>query len=187
MDTLKKANASSKVAPPIKPDIEEALLIADPKNFQLAQEVFKSTTSENVRLVAFITLTNGTLDSVATPIIGQSLKSENPELRHAALIQAIAMNLPSLQSGLAEAVVFRQIPGANEMLIEIISGTDEPASKEAMKALYFTATIDDLRNLCAKAITIQDAEQRKPIASICSKIATRIDTDAARELVKPLR
>lgn len=295
-DTLKKANASSKIASALKPDIEKALLITSSENPQVAQEIFKSTKSESVRLVAFIALTSGALDSSVTPIIEQSLRSENSELRHAALTRAIAMNLPSLQSGLAQAmaqmpledrmvtlanlhhlkpadlaekialscvtsaeqgeriaaiaalgkmaskpafeallqalgdrtpainqaagtaiaaakypeaesslladlkgssssgkilaikaVVFRQIPGANEALLEIISGADEAASKEAMKVLYFTATLDDLRALCAKATAIQDPEQRKPLASICSKIATRIDTDTARELVKPLQ
>lgn len=296
VEMLKKANASSKVVPVIKPDIEESLLIASSDSGPVALEVFQTTESDIVRLAAFIALTKGTPDDSVTSTIEKSLKSENPELRQAALRRGLELNLPSLQSTLAQgidqmpeddrmvvlanlqslkpaelaekialarlsstlqgervaailalgkiggkpafdavltavgdktppvsqaaasalanmdfpaaeasllgmlksdstedkilavkAVVFRQVAGANDVLIEIIAGNDAAASKEAMKSLYFTATLEDLQKLCIKAAATQDAARRKSLVSISSKIATRIDTDEARELVKTLQ
>ena len=85
-----------------------------------------------------------------------------------------------------KAMVSREVPGGNVLLIETIKGGDSDASKEAVKSLYFTATTDDLRSLCAAAAATDNAELRRSLVSICSRIATRIDTDEARELVKPL-
>ncbi len=295
VEVLKKANASDKVAAAIKPDVEAALLVASSGNAQVVQELYLTTKSETVRLAAFLVLASSSPGS-AGPVIEQALKSDNSELRHAALAQAIKMNLPSLQTSLAQtmdpipladrlvilanlhylkptdlaekvalsrvtsaeqderiaaiaalgkmttkpafdallqalgdkappinqaagtaiavinfppaetsllamlkgdsspekilavkALAFRQVAGSNELLIEIIVGNDDAASKEAIKALYFTASIDDLRVLSAKAGGIQDAEKKKSVAAICAKIATRLNTDEARELVKPLQ
>ena len=86
-----------------------------------------------------------------------------------------------------KAVAIREVPGANAILIQTIQGADQPASREAMKALYFTATIDDLRELCKAAAATEDADLKKSLTSICSKIATRIDTDEARALVADLK
>jgi HEAT repeat protein len=296
VSALKKANTSGKVAPAIKPDIEQALLIASSGNGQTAKEIFQSTKSDTVRLAAFIALTKDGTDSATATMIEQAVKCDDAGLRHEALKRGIEMNLPGLQSSLAQAMdqmpkedrmvvlanihllkpaetagkialsraasdeederiaaimalgrigtrpafdavlqalgdrvppinqaaasalaamnypeaeaallaklkgdssadkilaiksaVFRQIPGANGILIEIITGNDPEAAKEAMKALYFTASLDDLRALCAKAAATEDAGRRKSIASICSRIATRIATNEALELVKPLQ
>ncbi len=294
-EVLKKANASDKVAAAIKPDVEAALLIASAGNAQVILELYQTTQSETVRLAAFLALTNSS-PANAAPVVEQALKNDNSELRHAALAQALKMNLPSLQTTLAQsmepmpladrlvilanlhhlkstdlaeklalnrvasaeqderiaaiaalgkmvtkpafdallqalgdkappinqaagtaiaaihfpaaessllamikgdsspekilavkAMAFRQVAGSNELLIDTIFGSDASASTEAMKVLYFTASLDDLRTLSTKAAAIQDAEKKKSVASIFSKIATRLNTDEARELVKPLQ
>ena len=79
-----------------------------------------------------------------------------------------------------------QVPDASALLMEIIAGPDPSASREAMKTLYFIASMDDLRVLAAKASGTTDAEVRKNLVSISSRIATRINTDEARDLVKDL-
>lgn len=291
--TLQKANASSKLAADVKTDVEEALLIASAGNGSIAQELFKSTQSDTVRLAAFLALMKNGADDAKTAIIEQAIKSPNSEIRHAALKAGIEINLPSLQSGLAKmmeqlpvddrlvvlanvhrldpastaeqialsciaseeeneriaaihalgkigteaafnsvlkavgeksprinqpasaalasmnypdaeatllellkdgsseekvvaakAVVVRQVPGANAQLITILTSDDATASREAMKSLYFTATLDDLETLVAKAAATDDAAQKKSITGLASKIAKRIDTDEAKALVK---
>jgi HEAT repeat protein len=132
----------------------------------------------------------------------QALGDRVPRINQAAASALAAMNYPEAEAALLaklkgdpsadkilaiKSAVFRQIPGANGILIEIITGNDPEAAKEAMKALYFTASLDDLRALCAKAAATEDAGRRKSIASICSRIATRIATNEALELVKPLQ
>ena len=54
LDILKKADASQKVALGLKPDVEEALLIAGSGNAGVVQEVYQSTKSDFVRLAAFL-------------------------------------------------------------------------------------------------------------------------------------
>lgn len=86
-----------------------------------------------------------------------------------------------------KAMVARQLPEANTILLDIIKGGDKDAAKEAMKTLYPTATIDDLRTLCAAATATQDADLRKNLVSICSRIASRLKTPEALALVKDLK
>lgn len=126
-----------------------------------------------------------------TPPVNQAAtaalaKMDYPEAEPSLL--AMLKGPPGGQKLLAiKAAAVRQIPGANEILIEIITGDDVPASREAMKTLYFTSTIDDLRALCAKAAATQDPEQRKSLVSFCSRIASRLKTPEALDLVKPLK
>jgi HEAT repeat protein len=291
--TLQNANASDKVVAAVKMDVEEALLIASAGDSAIAQELFKSTQFDTVRLAAFRALIEGGPDDAKIVILERAVKNPNPEIRHAALKYGIEMNLPSLQSSLAKAmdqltlqdrlivlanihllkpaataekialgrvsateeneriaaitalgrigtkaafnavlqamgeksprinqpasaalasmnypeagsalltllkdgpseekitaikaVVVRQVPGANEVLIDILTSDDTAASREAMKSLYFTATLDDLRVLVAKAAVTNDTAKKNSLGSINSKIADRIDTDEARALVK---
>ncbi len=86
-----------------------------------------------------------------------------------------------------KAVNSVQVPDVGAVLIEIIKSPDPAASKEAMKTLYFIASIEDLRALSAAATATTDAELRAGLVSICSRIATRFDTDEARGLVKDLK
>lgn len=86
-----------------------------------------------------------------------------------------------------KAVVVRRIPGASDILIDAIGGGDAAVAKEAVKSLYFTATIDDLRSLCAKAAATSDAARKKSLSGLASKVASRIDSDEARELVARLK
>jgi HEAT repeat protein len=80
-----------------------------------------------------------------------------------------------------------QVPDASTILLEIVKGPDQAASKEAMKTLYFIASTDDLRTLSAAAAATTEPELRKSLVSISSRIATRINTDEARDLVKDLK
>jgi HEAT repeat protein len=80
-----------------------------------------------------------------------------------------------------------QVPDAGEILIGIIKGPDQTASKEAMKMLYFIASLEDLRVLSVAAATATDPELRKDLISICSRIATRFNTPEASNLVKDLK
>lgn len=86
-----------------------------------------------------------------------------------------------------KAMVSRQVPEASAILLFVIKGADKDASKEAMKTLYFTASIDDLRSLCAATAATQDPDLHKGLVSICSRIATRIKTPEALALVKDLK
>ena len=67
-----------------------------------------------------------------------------------------------------------------------VKGSDEPASKEAMKALYFIATFDDLKLFCNESISEKDEGAKRTLSSLCKRIASRIKTPEALELVKPL-
>jgi HEAT repeat protein len=293
--TLGKASASDKLAPALKPVAEKSLLIACNGDAKVAANIYQTTSSDSVRLAAFLVAVKGADASAKSAMVESALKSKDADLHRAALARGIELGLPSLQSSLAasmdqlpaddlmivlanlhllkpaetaaklalgsiaspdeevriaaitalgkiggkpafdavlkevgareprvnqaassalagmaypaaestllamlkgdsnpdkvlaiKAMVSREVPGGNVLLIETIKGGDSDASKEAVKSLYFTATTDDLRSLCAAAAATDNAELRRSLVSICSRIATRIDTDEARELVKPL-
>ena len=80
-----------------------------------------------------------------------------------------------------------QVPDAGVLLIEILKGPDPLAAKEAMKTLYFIASMEDLRLLTADATAATDVELRKDLISISSRIATRLNTAEAGDLVKDLK
>lgn len=132
----------------------------------------------------------------------QAVAAREPRINQAAAAALAGMPYPEAETALTamlkgasapdrmlavKAVAFRQVPEGNAILMEIIKGSDEAASKEAMKTLYFSATLDDLRELCREAAGTGDAKLRPSLVSICSRIAGRINTDEARELVKPLK
>lgn len=77
----------------------------------------------------------------------------------------------------------RMVPGSNAMLLEIIESNEQPAAKEALRTIYFLATLDDLRAMCGLA----KSGEIKGLNSTCSKIATRIGGDEAAALVKGLK
>jgi len=56
-----------------------------------------------------------------------------------------------------------------------------------MKTLYFNASMEDLRLLTADATAATDVELRKDLISISSRIATRLNTAEAGDLVKDLK
>lgn len=85
-----------------------------------------------------------------------------------------------------KAVNFRQVAGVNAILLEIILGSDAEASKEAQKTIYYTATLEDLRAMCAAAKSA-DQGQRKALVSTCGKIAKRIGGDEAQKLVDGIK
>lgn len=132
----------------------------------------------------------------------KSLGAREPRVNQAAANALAATAYPQAESDLLamlkgepgqekilaiKAMVSRQVSDGNSILLQIIQGSDTDASKEAMKTLYFTASMDALRALCAAAgDATKDEAVRRNLASIASRIATRIDTDEARELVKDL-
>ena len=294
--TLTAAHASNKLATALKPEAERALLVANSGDAKTASGIYQSTTSAPIKLAAFIALMKDAPESAKPALIEAALKSEDTDLRHAALACGIKISLPSLQSSLAQSIgqmpkqdrlivlanihylkpaegaekialscaasaeederiaaisalgkigtkgAFDallqaggakeprinqaaatalasttypaasgsllatlkgnssadkilaikalnsvQVPDAGAVLIEGIKGSDPAASKEAMKTLYFIASMDDLRALSAAAAATTDAELRKELVSICSRIATRFNTDEARDLVKELK
>lgn len=132
----------------------------------------------------------------------QSVGAREPRVNQAAASALASSTYPAaasdllatLQGGSApdkilaiKALNSVQVTDASKILLEIAKSPDQAASKEAMKTLYFIASTDDLRTLCAVAAATTEPEPRKSLVSICSRIATRINTDEARELVKDLK
>lgn len=292
---LQRAAASSKVAPVVKTDIEKAVLVAGLNDPETAAQIFKSTSSETVRLAAFKALATGELTAAKTAAIETALKSDNEALRQAALLQGLQSNLPSLQKGLGQAMdqlpkgdrlvvlsaihlvkpaataemialssvkatdaderiaalaalgqiatkpafeavlqavgarepevnqaagstlakmdyagadtaliamlkgnssadkvlavkaaAHRQLPGVNALLLDILKSEDKDAAREAMKTIYFVATLDDLRTMATAAKSATDDGKKRMLTSLCKKVADRINTDEARTLVEGL-
>ena len=293
---LTDANASAKLAPALKPDVELARLAASADEAATARTIYQSSGSATVRLAAFIALMASAPASEQVTLIEAAVTSADADLRHAALAHGLARNLASLQASLAQtldpmpkddrlvvlanihhlqppaaaekiargrlasteederivalaalgriatqpafaavlqavaareprvnqaaanalasmsypaaeatllamlkgdssadkilaikALVSRQVPDANSILIELIKGSDPDAAKEAMKTLYYTAAVADLGTLCALTTATENADLHRNLAAMCSRIATRINTDAARALVKDLK
>ncbi|MBC8126775.1 MAG: HEAT repeat domain-containing protein [Gloeobacteraceae cyanobacterium ES-bin-144] len=174
------------------------------KPLELAEKIALSrmTASENKERIAAILALGKIGTKAAFDVVLQAVGERIPAINQAAGTAIASMNYPAAEETLltmlkgtdsankilaVKAVVFRQVTNTNALLIEMIVGPDEAVSNEAMKSLYFTASIEDLRVLCAKATAAQDAKQRKSLADICTKIATRINTNEAKELVKPLK
>ena len=131
----------------------------------------------------------------------QALGAREPRINQAAAGALGAMDYPAAESALfamlkgdsspdkvlaIKALLSRQLPDANAILLEIIKGNDDAASKEAMRSLYFTATLEDLKILCATSTEPDHAALRTSIHSICKRIATRLNTEEANDLVKSL-
>ena len=151
--------------------------------------------------VAAITALGGIPTQAAFDAALQSLSARNPAVNQAAA-SAVAINaypqadatlLSMLKGAPGEAQVLaikaaavRQLPGANEILIQILSAGDEASAREATRTLYFSASIDDLRKLCETAAATQDEVRRKSLVSTCTRIAGRIGGEEAKALLKPL-
>ena len=296
VSSLTTAYGSDKLSAALKPEVENALLVASAGDPKITNGIYQSTKFSPIKVAAFIALMGNAPESAKSALIEAALKSEDAGLRHAALARGIAINLPALQSSLAQsigkmpeddrlivlanlhhlkpvesaekiaiscmaasgederiaaisalgkigtksafdavmqAVAARepkinqaasnalgsmtypaatssllamlkgdsspdkilaikamnsvQVPDAGAVLIGVIKGPDPAASKEAMKTLYFIASIEDLRVLSADAAAATDAELRKELISISSRIANRFNTEEARALVKELK
>ena len=296
VDTLTAALVNEKLAPPLKPEVENALLVASSGDLKIANQIYQSTKSSPLKVAAFLVLLEKSPVSAKTPLIEAAMKSSDSSLRHTALARGIQANLPSLQSSLtqsigqmsaedrrivlanihhlkpaevAEKIALSciastdederisaitalgeigttgafvadlqaigareprvsqaaanalatmaypaapnkltallkgtsssekilaikamnsvQVPDAGVLLIEILKGPDPLAAKEAMKTLYFIASMEDLRLLTADATAATDVELRKDLISISSRIATRLNTAEAGDLVKDLK
>ncbi len=105
-----------------------------------------------------------------------------------ATLLAMLKSASSLDKVLAlKAIVTRPLPEISSVLIAILKGTDEAAAKEAVKSLYFTASLDDLRALCAEASSAPDADLKKSLTATAARIASRMNTEEAAALVKSLQ
>ena len=160
-----------------------------------------ASTSEDERVAALVALGKiGTQPAFFAVL--QAVGEKSPRTNRIAAAALASMNYPAADDELLamlkgdsspakvlaiKAVVVRQIPGASGILIDAITGSDAAAAKEAVKSLYFIATIDDLRVLCTRAAAAEDAAQKKSLSGLASKLATRLDTDEARELVAALK
>lgn len=294
--TLGKAYASSKLAPQLKGHAGKSLLIASAGDPKIAANLYQNSTLDSVKLAAFLAATKAPDGSTQSALVESALKSEDPDLRYAALACGMELNLPSLHSTLAQpldaipfedrmiilanlhllkppaaaekvalarlkstdeeerigaitalgnlgtkpafdavlkeigareprvnqaasnalagmpyadaeatllrllkapsgpekllaikAMASRQVDGGSTALVELIRSGDAETAKEAMKTLYFIASIDDLGRLCAAATTTEDQNLRGSLVSICNRIATRLKTPEASGLVKDLK
>jgi len=84
-----------------------------------------------------------------------------------------------------KALAHRALPDSGAILLRWISSDDEASAKEAMRALYFTATIDDLRALCDAARS--RPEKPATLTSLCTRIADRLDTEEARAMAAEMK
>jgi HEAT repeat protein len=188
------------------PKEDRLVVLANIHLAQAAQDAEKialarlSSTEEDERISAISAL--GKIGSKpAFDAVVQSLGAREPRVNQAAANALATTTYPQAESELLallkgdggpnkllaiKAMLSRQIPDGNSILIQIIQGSDAEASKEAQKTLYFTASMDDLRALCAAAATAGDEGIRRSLVSISTRIASRINTDEARDLVKEL-
>lgn len=105
-----------------------------------------------------------------------------------AALLALIQGAPGPNKLLAlKAAAYRYLPGINPLLIKAIQGPDQDASKEAMKTLYFTATLEDLGSLVGAAKSAADPQAAASLASLCKKIATRLDSADALKLVADMK
>lgn len=103
-----------------------------------------------------------------------------------ARLAALVGGEPSPDAVLAiKALAHRALPDSGTMLLRWITGDDEASAKEAMRALYFTATTDDLRALCDTARA--RPEKLATLASLCTRIADRLDTEEARAMAAEVK
>lgn len=292
---LQTAIANPTLASPLRADAERALLLASSGEPGIARKLYDSTASGTVKLAAFLALLRSVDSTAKTALVEGALKSSDAGLRHAALPEALALNVPAAQAALqamdrmplddrlvvlanlhrvqpqslaeqialhsstaavedervgailalgkintkpafeavlqavgarepkinqagatalpgmaypeadsaltamlqgssspakllaVKALVFRQVPGAPALLMSIVKGSDEAAAKEALKTIYAGAGLDELKALCQEAATTTNASLRPSLISVCSKIAGRINTSEAKDLVKALK
>ncbi|MEP4078110.1 HEAT repeat domain-containing protein [Haloferula sp.] len=114
-EILKSAYVSPKVNPATKANLERALLYASATDSKAAALVFKSTSSDALRLAAYQSLVAGDLNAEKSALLEQGLKSESDAIRHTALKQGLQSSLPSLQAGLAQGI--DQLPPADRLVV----------------------------------------------------------------------
>ena len=189
------------------PKEDRLIVLANIHHFKPAEAAEKiaiscvASTEEDERIAAISALgkigTKGAFDALL-----QTVGAKEPRINQAAANALASITYPAAAASLlailkgdsspdrvlaVKAMTSVQVPDAGAVLIGIINGPDPAASKEAMKTLYFIASMEDLRVLSADAAAATDAELRKDLISISSRIASRFDTDEARGLVKDLK
>ncbi|MEI8037758.1 MAG: HEAT repeat domain-containing protein [Verrucomicrobiota bacterium] len=160
-----------------------------------------ASSEEDERIVAIAALGRIATQPAFAAVL-QAVGAREPRVNQAAANALASMSYPAAESTLLamlkgdssadkvlaiKALVSRQVPDANAILVQTIKGSDPDAAKEAMKTFYYTAGVDDLGTLCALTTATENPDLRRNLASICSRIATRINTDEARALVKDLK
>jgi HEAT repeat protein len=157
---------------------------------------------ENERVAALVAL--GRLATKpAFEALLQAVGAREPAINRAAGSALATMNYPAADASLLamindgptadkvlaiKAAACRALPGLNPLLIGIIiRGADQESAREAMKTLYLTATLDDLRVLCGAAKSATDPPAAARLAPLCTRIAGRFESDEARKLVEGLK
>lgn len=192
---------------PAMPAEDRLIVLANIHHLKPAEAAVKialgyvGSTDENERVV-----TIGSLGKIATKpafdAVLQALAAREPRVNQAAASTLAASTYPEASNSVItllqgdsgpdkilaiKALNSVQVPDAGALLLDIIKGPDQAAAKEAMKTLYFIASIDDLRVLSTQAADGSNPEVQKNLVSIGSRIATRINTDEARDLVKDFK
>lgn len=86
-----------------------------------------------------------------------------------------------------KALAFRHIDGAGAALLGIVKGDNEAAAREALKTLYEIAGENELGSLADMARAASDPAEKKLLASVCARIAERLESGGAKALVKELQ
>ncbi len=189
------------------PKDERLIVLANLDQFKPAASAEKialgrlESAEEDERIYAITALGKFPTASAFLAVL-QGVGARDPRINQAAAATLASMTCPTAEAILLamlkgnsspdrilalKAMSARQVPDAAAVLLGVIQGSDKESSKEALKTLYFTASVDDLRSLCAVVASTQDADLRRSLVSISHRIATRINSDEARELVKELK
>lgn len=94
--TLGKMRTDARLAAPLKLEIDKALLFAAKDDRRVAQKIYQTAGSPEVKLEAFLLLSHG---DGAAAIIRDAMKSGDPALRLAALKRGLESNQPDLLQG----------------------------------------------------------------------------------------
>lgn len=89
IQTLGKLRSSTTLSEPLKLEIDRALLFAATGEDKVARKIYQTSSSPEIKLQAFLILSHG---ASSAEIIRDAMKSEDPELRLAALKRGLETN-----------------------------------------------------------------------------------------------
>jgi HEAT repeat protein len=101
LDALQKALAAPHATANLKSEVQRALLLTRASDSSLMNQIYGSAASAEVKLSAFLALTNGPANSTSATLIEAALKEADPALRQAALRRGLEQKLPKLLQDLA--------------------------------------------------------------------------------------
>ena len=159
------------------------------------------SSSEDEQVAAIAALGRIATDPAFKAVLS-ALNAKSPRVRQAAGTAIATMDYDQANTALlgmlkgsdsdaktlaAKAMAHRQVPGANTVLLDVIKGSDQNAAKQAMKTIFATATIDDLKAIVATAKASTDDGQKRMLTAASTKIADRLGTDEAKQLAESLK